>query len=230
MTMPVNNADKMLIDSLFSGEVVTEEADPMLIRETCYPEEETCIRNAVPKRRQEFATGRFCARRALTRLGIRNFPLLVGENREPVWPKGIVGSISHTDGYCGVVVARKNQIQSLGLDVERVGRQSSNCWRRICIRQELSWIGSLSSDRAQINATLVFSAKECLYKCQHAISKRWLDFHDVMITVNSDIGEFEATFLVNVGGFFKRGTSVKGKYFFRHGYVFTGMSIPSVRS
>lgn len=220
----------MQIDSLFPTEVITEEADTMLTREPCYPEEQACIRNAVPRRRQEFATGRLCARRALTRLGIRYFPLLVGANREPVWPKGIVGSISHTYGYCGVVLARKNQIRSLGLDVERVGKLGSDYWRRICTRQELSRIGSLSHDRAQKNATLIFSAKECLYKCQHAISKRWLDFHDVLITVNPDIGEFEATFLVSVGSFFKRGTYLRGKYFFWHGYVFTGMSIPGARS
>ena len=230
MNMPTNNTDKMSIDFLFCRDVITEQADPALDRGACYPEEEMCVRSALSKRRREFATGRLCARRALSRLGIRDFPLLVGAHGEPIWPKDVVGSISHAEGYCGVVVARKNQVESLGLDVEVTGKLSSDCWRLICTKQELSWISSLPFDRAQKNAALVFSAKECLYKCQHSISKRWVDFHDVMITINPDGGEFEATFLVNVGAFFKRGTSVSGRYFFDRGYVFTGMSIPSAKN
>jgi 4'-phosphopantetheinyl transferase EntD len=154
----------------------------------------------------------------------------VGKDREPIWPVGITGSISHAEGYCGVAVARKTQIKSLGLDVELTGKLSRDSWRQICTRQELSLIDSLSLDKQQDNATLIFSAKECLYKCQYIISKKWLDFHDVMITANLDIGEFEATFLVNVGSSFKRGTRLKGKYLFCRGYVSTGMSIPTVRN
>lgn len=230
MTMPGNNTDKILLNSLFPGEVVTEEANPMLIWETSYSEEEAYKRNATPKRRKEFAAGRLCARRALTRFGIKNFPLLVGKDREPIWPVGITGSISHAEGYCGVAVARKTQIKSLGLDVELTGKLSRDSWRQICTRQELSFLDSLSLDRQQDNATLIFSAKECIYKCQYAISKKWLNFHDVMITANPDIGEFEATFLVNVGSSFKRGTRLKGKYLFCRGYVSTGMSIPTERN
>lgn len=230
MTMLTNNTDRILIDSLFSQDVVTEQADPTLAPRACYFEEKMCVKRAQTKRRQEFATGRLCARRALSRLGIRDFPLLVGIDGEPVWPKDVAGSISHAEGYCGVVVARKDKIESLGFDVEATGRLSSDCWRLICTYRELSWIDSLSFDNAQKNATVIFSAKECLYKCQHAISKQWLDFKDVMITVNHDAGEFEATFLIDVGTFFKKGTSVRGKYFFCRGYVFTGISIPRVKN
>lgn len=230
MTVPKNNTDKTLINSLFPLQVITVEADPTLVRETCYPEEEAYVRNAMPKRRQEFTAGRLCARRALTQFGVKNLPLLVGKYREPIWPPGIVGSISHTERYCGVAIAWKTEIESLGLDVELTRKLSGDYWKQICTRQELSWINSLPSDRRQENAALIFSAKECLYKCQYAISKRWLDFHDVTITVNPDIGEFEATFAVNVGNSFKRGTCLNGKYLFYHGYVFTGMSIPNSRS
>jgi 4'-phosphopantetheinyl transferase EntD len=228
--MPVNNTDKIPIDSLFCPEVVTEQADPMLVRGACYPEEEAYVKNTVPKRRQEFAAGRLCARSALSRFGIKDFPLLVGKNREPLWPAGIAGSISHTEGYCGVAVARKNRIETLGLDVELTGKLSRDYWRQICTRQELSRINSLSSDSQQERATLIFSAKECLYKCQYAISGRWLDFCDVEITVHGDIGEFEATFLVNAGSSFEKGTCLGGKYLFSSGYVSTGMWMPSANN
>jgi len=225
--MRTDNIDKTLINSLFPLQVITVEANPTLVRESCYTEEEAYIRNAMPKRRQEFAAGRLCARRALTQFGIKDYPLLVGNNREPIWPPGIVGSITHTEGYCGVAIALKTNIKSLGLDVEFARNLDGNCWEHICTQQELAWINSLPSDIQQENIALVFSAKECLYKCQYAISKRWIDFHDVTIKVDLGVREFEATFMVNLGSSFKRGTCLNGKYLFYHGHVFTGMSIPN---
>jgi 4'-phosphopantetheinyl transferase EntD len=228
--MPKNRDDKTLIHSLFPTEVVTEEAHPTPHRGTLYPEEEAYLRNALPKRRREFTAGRLCVRRALIQFGIEHFPLRVGNNREPVWPHGIVGSISHTEGYCGVAVARKCRIETLGLDVECTSRLSRDCWEQICTRSELAWIDSLPPNRKQKNVALLFSAKECLFKCQYPISGTWLDFHDVVITINSDVGEFYAMVPVKVVRSFQRGTYFAGKYLFRRGYVLTGMSVPNMRS
>lgn len=201
----------------------------MCLLGTLYSEEEEYLKKALPKRRWEFTAGRLCARRALMQLGIENFPLLVGNNGEPVWPAGIVGSISHTEGYCAVAVSRKCLIETLGLDVEFTGLLSRDCWRQICTLSELVWIDSLPSEQRQRNVSLLFSAKESLYKFQYPISKTWLDFHDVAITIYSDIGEFNATLLTNVCNSFKRGTCFSGKYLFHHGYVYTGMSMPNVK-
>jgi len=228
--MPQNIADKTLINSLFPEDVITAEADPTSVREIFYPEEEAYIKNALPKRRLEFAAGRLCARKALTRLGVRNFPVLVGKNREPIWPPGIVGSISHTERYCGVVVASKKKLDSLGLDVELTGEIDEYYWKRICTRKELTWMNSLPSDRCKESVALIFSAKESLYKCQYAISKKWLNFHDVTITINPDIGEFDVIFEVNIDSSFKKGTRLKGKFLFYQGYVFTGVSIPKSKN
>src|SRR5437763_335927 len=93
------------IGALFDGFVVTAQAVPTALDGQLYPEERACIARAVPKRRAEFATGRVCARQALERLGVAVGPLLPHPDRSPAWPPGIVGSISHTDGYCAVAVA-----------------------------------------------------------------------------------------------------------------------------
>jgi 4'-phosphopantetheinyl transferase EntD len=228
--MPENSIDRTLIDPLYPGEVITEEAHPMCLQGTQYSEEEAYLRNAMPKRRLEFTAGRLCVRKALMQLGIENFPLLVGNNREPIWPAGIVGSISHTEGYCAVAVARKCPIETLGLDVELIRRLSRDCLRQICTQSELVWVDSLLSDKRQENVALLFSAKECLYKCQYPISRTWLDFQDVAITINPDKGEFNATLLINAGGFFERGVPFRGKYLFRRGYVLTGMLMTTTRN
>jgi hypothetical protein len=51
-----------------------------------------------------------------------------------------------------------------------------------------------------------------------------------MITINTDVEEFIAILQVNIDGFFKRGTHLKGKYLLCRGYVCTGMSMPNARN
>jgi 4'-phosphopantetheinyl transferase EntD len=213
------------LDSLFPSEVIINEVNPAQIQGSIYPEEETFIQKAVPKRKQEFIAGRLCVRKALAKIGITLFPVLMGNDRAPVWPPGVVGSISHSEGYCGVAIAQKPNIESIGLDVEYVGQVKRDIWKHFCNQQELSWINSLPINDQQKIAALIFSAKECLYKCQYPISKRWLNFHDVTISANSNKNEFEARFLVDAGKCFKKGTCLKGKYLISNGYVFTGMTL-----
>ena len=217
-----DGVDKTFIDRLFPGEVITGQADPALVQSDIYPEEEVFIRNAVPKRRLEFMAGRLCAKQLLARFGIHNFPVLAGKDHEPLWPPGIVGSISHTERYCGVAIARRADVQSIGLDVERVCRLPRDVCRQICTEQELAWVDSLPLDRQQMGVALVFSAKECLYKCQHTMSGQWLEFHDVAISVNPDTKEFSARFATNNS--LGKEPCLGGKYFFHGGCVFTGMT------
>lgn len=221
----IKKSENPLIATLFPEKVITVEADPEMIQGSLFPEESTFICNAITKRRKEFIAGRICARRALEKFGTKNFPLLMGSDRAPVWPSGIVGSISHTHRYCGVVIAQKTEIKSLGLDVEYFRFLERNFWKEICTQQELSWINSLSLNDQEKHFFLIFCAKECFYKCQYTISRQWLNFHDVEISVELDISEFEGRFLVSVGSFFAKNTCLKGKYLFDCNYVFTGMAL-----
>jgi 4'-phosphopantetheinyl transferase EntD len=213
------------LTSLFPSSVIVSEANPAQIQGSIYPEEETFIQKAVPKRKQEFTAGRLCARRALAKIGISNFPILIGKDRTPIWPSGIAGSISHCKGYCGVAVVQKTDIESIALDVESVGQVKRGIWKHFCNQQELSWINSLPEDQQQKNAALIFSTKECFYKCQYPITKKWLNFHDVTISIDSNQNEFEVKFLINIGSSFERGTCLKGNYLISSHYVFSGMTL-----
>ena len=81
--------------------------------------EEIAVRNAVPERQEEFRRGRACARAALGTLGGPAESISVGSNREPVWPSGYVGSITHCGPVVAAAVARAGALAGLGLDVER---------------------------------------------------------------------------------------------------------------
>lgn len=204
---------------------MTDEANPDLIQGALYPEEEALICNAAHNRRQEFIAGRLCARRALAQLAGGDAPILMGQEGAPVWPPGIVGSISHTAGYCGVAVARKTEIDSVALDVECVGKVDRDCWKEVCTQQELSWINSLPPNVRQEHVALTFSAKECFYKCQYVISQRRLDFHDMTIFLEADTNEFMMRTIACARGRFAKEISFKGRYLFHSGYVFTGMTL-----
>ena len=60
---------------------------------------------SVDKRKREFAAGRLCARRLLAEFGITDFPVRVADDRQPLWPESLVGSITHTTGIAGGHVA-----------------------------------------------------------------------------------------------------------------------------
>lgn len=74
------------------------------------PEEEAIIARAVPRRRREFAAGRWCARAALAQLGEPPVPILRGPQNEPQWPAGIAGSITHCAGYRAAAAARTAEV------------------------------------------------------------------------------------------------------------------------
>lgn len=159
-----------------------------------HPDEERFIAGARDTRREEFAAGRSCARQALHRLGIDDFPLLPDQNRAPLWPQGVTGSITHSGGYCAVAVARQGRIRALGIDSELLGRFTEKLWPRVCTPRELAWLLAQPADRRSAQAAAIFGAKEAVYKCQYQITHRWLGFQEV------DISLGESTFDVRYIG------------------------------
>lgn len=159
-----------------------------------YPEERALLEGCVEKRQREIAAGRRCARRALAQLGITSFPLLPGPDRAPIWPAGIVGSITHTDGpsdgYCAVAVAQAGQFGGLGIDAEPRLRLPEDLWTLVLDAGEKR--EALRDSDPGTFARLIFSAKETTYKAVFPTLKRILEFADVHVDVDLDAGLFLA--------------------------------------
>ena len=183
---------KSLAD-LFDRRVAAHEILGTASVEHIDPLEAECVAGAVRKRRDEFAAGRVCAREGLAQCGIQGHPLLKNESRDPAWPPGIAGSITHTDGFCGAVVCTHRTYRGLGIDVECAGRVTKDLESKICVEEERQWLDREAEDRRALMATLVFSAKEAFFKCQFALTSQWIDFSMVTITVadpGASSGEF----------------------------------------
>jgi len=162
------------------GVVVAElrrDGDPRWL----FPAEAPFVAKAVPKRVREFAAGRLCARRALEEFGVTGFPLCVAEDRQPIWPDRLVGSITHTAGFCAAAVAERSHCIAVGIDSETVGDVTPDIWPTICGPSEAAWIRSLPAASQDAAVTLIFSAKEAFYKCQYPLTREWLNFHDLIV-------------------------------------------------
>jgi len=166
---------------LFPNGVVVAElrraGDPELL----LPAEAAFMTKAVPKRVREFAAGRLCARRALEEFGVTGFPVCVAEDRQPIWPDRLVGSITHTAGFCAAAVAERSHCMAVGMDSETVGDVTRDIWPTICGASEAGWIRSLPAAAQDAAITLIFSAKEAFYKCQYPLTREWLNFHDLIV-------------------------------------------------
>jgi len=181
-----------MIQTLFPAAVVVVETGDPSGDGTLHPDEAACIARAVSKRRREFTAGRICAREALARFGIEDFPLVSGPDRAPIWPHGLVGSITHCDGYCAAAVARREDASSLGIDVERLRSLEDGLVRRICSAEERKALADLPGlDRGRA-ALAIFSAKESTYKCYYPLAGTVLGYADLEIRLHLESGRFVA--------------------------------------
>ncbi len=162
-----------------------------------FPQEEALIGRAVDKRRREFTTARRCARAALAELGLAAVPILTGERGEPLWPAGIVGSITHCDGYRACAVARSSEIVTLGIDAEPNAALPDGLLGDIARPEELPMLRRLEATFPEVHwDRLLFSAKESVYKAWFPLAKRWLGFEDATIFLDPSAAVFRARLLV----------------------------------
>ena len=169
---------------------------PDTIEVGLFPEEREHIAQSVAKRRAEFAAVRRCARRALQELGYPPVPILPGEQREPQWPEGVVGSMTHCAGFCAAAVARSGEVSALGIDAEVHAPLPEGVLDLIALDSERERIAALTEGvpKAVHWDRVLFSAKESVYKAWFPLTRRWLGFEEADIELRLD-GTFEARLL-----------------------------------
>jgi 4'-phosphopantetheinyl transferase EntD len=143
----------------------------------------THLVNAVAKRRAEYLAGRYLARLVLEKLGYGDFTLLRGEDCAPLWPPGIAGTISHNVDTALCAAHREQGTGGIGIDVETPmpAQKAEELWRGIISEDEYLWLRQQPQAFEQ-RLTLVFSAKESLFKALYPQVRRYFDFLDARIT------------------------------------------------
>lgn len=135
------------------------------------------VRRSVIKRQAEFFFGRMAARQALTALGRPVVDIPIGTSREPVWPAGLIGSISHTAGIAAAVVIQQGTRRGVGIDIESVVDDEA---KEALLATALSAqeVEHLQTTGLPLNTalTVAFSAKESLFKAAFVLARRHFDF------------------------------------------------------
>jgi 4'-phosphopantetheinyl transferase EntD len=170
------------------------------------PEEEGALSDkAVEKRRLEFVAGRAAANRAMRKLGIEApLPLPRGRMREPLWPAGIVGSITHSYPWTIAVAARRSEVSTIGIDLESLVRmKEEDISRQICTESELRWIGEFGDPLRALG--MIFSSKEAVFKAFSPHCQCYFDFKDARLVWQPEKESFQGELLVDLEVKYRRG-------------------------
>jgi 4'-phosphopantetheinyl transferase EntD len=219
--------EKILPDAVACSEAFDDPPDAVL-----FPEEEAVISQAVEKRRREFRTVRHCARRALRELGLPPVAVLPGEHREPLWPPGVVGSMTHCAGYRAAAVAHRCDLVTVGIDAEPHEPLPPDVIDGIALDGELVQLAKLVVAKGAVCwDRVLFCAKETVYKAWFPLTHCWLDFQEANITISPATidhteGTFSARLLVTgpmIAG--KELTGFDGRWLISDGLVITAIAL-----
>ncbi|WP_024796753.1 4'-phosphopantetheinyl transferase family protein [Tomitella biformata] len=207
-----------------------------------FPEERAQIARAVDKRQREYASARHCARAAMGRLGLDPVGILKDEKGAPQWPRGIVGSMTHTEGYRAAAVGFSMGMRSVGIDAEQhAPLPSDGVLSSVSLPAEREWLAAAGSGESSGSGPgeggvhwdrLLFSAKESTYKAWYPLTERWLGFEDAHITFSlvhegdSPAGTFHSRLLVPGGTLAgDELTGFDGRWVVRGGLVVTAIAV-----
>lgn len=143
------------------------------------PDERFGLERMADVRRAEYSSGRRVARQALGLLGIRDCSV-TAQGRLPVWPTGVVGSIAHSRTLALAMVGREEVMSGIGVDLEREHRVDARVAARVLVPEERE--GLIEEDWR----TMLFAAKEAVYKAVNPLVGEYLEFGDVRVSANKD--------------------------------------------
>jgi 4'-phosphopantetheinyl transferase EntD len=169
------------------------------------------------KRRREFAAARALAREGLERFfGLRGFDLLNAEDRSPIWPREVAGSISHshTRAWVALVDAAYGTI---GIDGEDRDELEHGLWRLTLRNEEQAYLETLGPSVRGRRALTLFSAKEALYKAQYPRSRSFMGFQALQVELGKD-RTLRCTFRETIGPF-PEGYTASGRWLDADGIV-----------
>ena len=134
-------------------------------------------------RKEHYRSGRICAGEVLSKLGTLGQPVLRDpQTREPLWPEGISGAITHSGKWAAAAAGKTSDVSGIGIDLEDLERQvDSRISRHVCIPEEQKWLQECGEDFLEQNLKIIFSAKEAIFKAFFPYTRTYLHFHDARI-------------------------------------------------
>ena len=189
------------------------------------------VSGAVPKRQAEYLAGRHCAAKALALLGIDNTEVKSGENRIPQWPQGAVGSITHAvDTHAGsagpvgravAVAALAGDYLGVGVDCEMLVANdvAERIYESIAVPEDTELLACSNCSKEWF-LTLLFSAKESLFKALYPTVGHYFGFHKARLVEFNQQG-FTLALTDDLNNNWRRGMEFSGTYLNGDNYLLT---------
>ncbi|AJQ95628.1 4'-phosphopantetheinyl transferase family protein [Gynuella sunshinyii] len=177
------------------------------------PDYHAFIQKAVTKRKSEFVAGRFCALKSLQKWGIGDAFIPVGEKRSPVWPSGIIGSISHCQSYAMAVTTQSRYSKAVGIDVEDMVEPEMADKLQDTIINPDELVLQAGIEPPNVVFTLIFSMKESFFKAVYPHVGYYFDFSAISLqTIDWHMGRAEFKINQNLSDTFKTGDRLSGQF------------------
>jgi len=212
--------------SSYSVSISAEAIAPMRTARLALP---AALESATAGRKIQFLAGRLCAREAIEGLapGAPEATLPRDADGCPVWPDGLVGSISHTERFATAAVARRCEARGLGVDVEPLmsGETAAEIARLVASEDEARRVAETAGLNRLEAITLVFSAKESLFKALYPETRTHFDFLDCEV---ASLDPAERRFTIRVGAPFDAvfgAAAFDGRYELAEDEVRTGVLV-----
>lgn len=184
------------------------------------------LEHAVLSRRAEYTIGRFCAARALRQASSSETHVLFRGDRSPGWPAGYVGSITHAAGYVQAIVAPESRFRGIGIDCEQLisADRADQIHHMVLLGDERTILSALGTE---LGLTLIFSAKESIYKCLRPLVGRFFEFKDAEVKLlDPSTHSFEFVLKQDLNEEFRAGYTGCGIFKVVADKVFTGLALP----
>lgn len=143
------------------------------------PDEAIAFAASVVKVRRASGAARIVARQLLARMGIIGCALPKGDGGAPVWPPGVVGSMSHDSRIAVAAVALSRGFSALGIDIEPAEPLPPDLLDLVATPRERERIAE-----DPFSGRLLFAAKEATYKAVYPLDRVFLDHHDVEVSLS----------------------------------------------
>src|SRR5437588_147971 len=177
MIMTVDPLLQSAIDALsFPGVVIGHRLIMPGDEDALLPQEAHAFASSVVKVRRASGAARIVARQLLAQLGYAPCALPKAPSGAPIWPAGVVGSLTHDSRVAVAAVGTSRDVGALGIDVEPAEILPSELLDMVATPHE-----RLKIDDDPYGGRLLFVAKEAVFKAVYPVDQTFLDHHDVQV-------------------------------------------------
>ncbi|RUT24826.1 hypothetical protein C0V97_13920 [Asaia sp. W19] len=125
-------------------------------------------------------------------LGRYDANLGISASGAPVWPRGLVGTITHSRKMALAAGASARDYENIGIDTEIVGHIEDGILDLLFSKREIEFVESLPYPEQEKVKTALFCSKEAFFKAKTAMQKSFNSPNEIEIDVDISTKTFRS--------------------------------------